>query len=45
MEKGELKNLFFAHKSGFINVIQLLLALLFSLFKFSIRVIRVKILK
>jgi glycosyltransferase involved in cell wall biosynthesis len=45
MEKGELKNLFFAHKSGFINVFQLLLALLFSLFKFSIRVIRVKILK
>jgi len=45
MEKGELKNLFFAYKSGFINVFQLLLALLFSLFKYSIRVIRVKILK
>lgn len=45
MEKGELKNLFFAHKSGFINVFQLLLALLFSLFKYSIRLIRVKILK
>ncbi len=45
MEKGEIKNLLFAYKNNFINSFQMFSALLFSLLKFSVRVVKVKIFK
>lgn len=45
MEKGELKNLIFAYNNNFINFFHLSTALVFSIFKYIIRVIRVKIAK
>ena len=43
MEKGELKNLKFAYKQGYINIIQYFSALIFSLTKYMIRLTRVSI--
>jgi glycosyltransferase involved in cell wall biosynthesis len=45
MEKGELKNLIFAYKNNFINLFLLSIAIVFSIFKYIIRIIKVKIAK
>lgn len=43
MEKGELKNLKFVYSNNYINGFQYITALLFSLIKFAIRIIKVKL--